>query len=92
MKAKNIEIIKLSSEISNKSSTISDLEGKLSNQKDSLSQLIRKTDELDDANMIHLILSGKDLSDFYSDVDSLSAIKKALRTTVISVREIKEST
>jgi peptidoglycan hydrolase CwlO-like protein len=92
VKAKNLEIIKLSSEISNKSSTISDLEGKLSNQKDSLSQLIRKTDELDDANMIHLILSGKDLSDFYSDVDSLSAIKKALRTTVMSVREIKEST
>ncbi len=92
VKAKNLEIIKLSGEISNKSSTITNLEGKLSNQKDSLSELIRKTNELDDANMIHLILSGKDLSDFYADVDSLSAIKKALRTTVMSVREIKEDT
>ncbi len=92
IKSKNLEIIKLSSQITDKSSTIQDLEGKIANQKDSLSQLIRKTNELDDSNMIHLILSGKDLSEFYADVDSFASIQKALKSTVLSVRETKENT
>lgn len=92
IKAKNLEIVKLSGQISDKTENIETLEGKIANQKDSLAQLIRKTHDLDGANMIHLILSGKDLSEFYSDVDSLSSIKKALRGTVLSVKEVKEDT
>ncbi len=92
IKAKNLQITKLSSQITNKAQEINTLENRLGDQKDSLAQLIRKTYELDDANMIHLMLSGKDLSDFYSDVDSLSSIKKALRSTVLTVRDIKEET
>jgi peptidoglycan hydrolase CwlO-like protein len=92
IKSKNLEITKLSGQIGTKETEIESLENKLANQKDSLSQLIRKTNDLDDSNMVHIILSGKDLSEFYSDLDSFSSIKKALRQTVLSVREIKEST
>lgn len=92
IKAKNLQITKISGQITSKSQEINTLEGKLDNQKESLAQLIRKTNELDNSNMIHLILSGKDLSDFYSDVDSISAIEKSLRSTVLSVRDIKQET
>ncbi len=92
IKAKTLQINQISGQISSKSQEINTLENKLGNQRQSLSQLIRKTNELDDTNMVHLILSGKDLSDFYSDVDSLSAIKKSLRSTVLEVKDTKEVT
>ncbi len=92
IKAKSLQITKLNGQISTKSQEITNLEGKIDNQRSSLSQLIRKTNELDDANMIHLILSGKDLSDFYGDVDSLAAVKKALRSTVLEVKDTKQDT
>jgi peptidoglycan hydrolase CwlO-like protein len=92
IKAKNLQISKLNGQISSKSQEIDTLENKLGNQRQSLSQLIRKTNELDDTNMVHLILSGKDLSEFYSDIDSLSAIKKSLRSTVLEVKDTKEVT
>lgn len=92
IKAKSLQITKLGGQITSKSQEINTLENKIDNQRNSLSQLIRKTNELDDANMIHLILSGKDLSDFYGDVDSLAAVKKALRTTVLEVKDTKEDT
>ncbi len=92
IKAKNLQITKISGQITSKSQEITTLENKLDNQRESLAQLIRKTNELDDSNMVHLILSGKDLSEFYSDVDSISAIEKSLKSTVLTVKDIKQET
>lgn len=92
IKAKNLQITKISGQIDEKEGHIAELEERIGQQRSSLAQLIRKTNELDNTNLIHLLLSGKNISDFYSDTDSFSSVKKALRQTVLAVKEVKAQT
>lgn len=92
IKAKNLQITKITGEIDQKEDQIGTLEEKIVQQRTSLAQLIRKTNELENTNIIHLLLSGKSLSEFYSDADSFVSVKKALRNTVLGVKEAKAQT
>lgn len=92
IKAKNLLISKLSGQIDEKENRIQTLEGKIDEQKDSLGQLVRKTNELDQSNMIHLLLSGKDVSDFYRDVDSFGSLKRSIQNSLDQIRGVKGET
>lgn len=92
IKAKTLQITKLSGQIDEKEGEITGLESKITEQRSSLAQLIRKTNEMDNSNLIHLLLSGENISQFYADVDSFSSIKKELRNVVLGVKETKAST
>lgn len=92
IKAKNLLISSLSGQINEKENRIQNLEGKIDEQKDSLGQLVRKTNELDQSNMIHLLLSGKDVSDFYRDVDSFGSLKRSIQSSLDQIRGVKGET
>src|SRR6185295_14841210 len=72
IKQKNIQIAQLDQDIASKNATISTLEDRITTSQDSVSQLIKKTNELDQYTLAEVILSKKNISDFFSDADSYS--------------------
>jgi peptidoglycan hydrolase CwlO-like protein len=92
IKAKTLTISKLSLEISDKSEKIGNLEEKIEREQESLAQLIRKTNDINQANAIHVLLSEESVSDFYSDLDSFSSIKRSIKHSLDTIRGIKNET
>ncbi len=92
IKARTISITKINSEIGKKNEKIETLEEKMTRQKESLAQLIRKTDEIDDSNVVHLILSSEEISEFYGDVDTFASIKQSVKSSVDQIKSVKTET
>ena len=65
IKAKNLQISRLGAGIAEKSKTVKEIGERIEREKQSLAQLVRKTNELDQAGMLEVMLSGKDLSEFF---------------------------
>ena len=92
IKAKNLEISRLGTGIAEKSHTVRTLEERLENERQSLAQLIRKTNELDQVSLAETVLSGSSLSDFFLDLDSFDAIRVGLKNSADALRSAKEET
>lgn len=89
---RNLVITKLTAEIGKRQDKINNLGQKISSTQDSISDLLRKTREIDNTTPIHLLLSGQTVSDFYHDLDSFSQIKNSLKEHVDVVKEVKSDT
>jgi len=89
IKQKTALIGKLSDEIKEKNKTIGVLDTKLSKQRGSLSELLRKTNEIDDLTLVHLIVSMKNISEFYSDAESYSFVKEAIQNRLLEIKDTK---
>jgi len=92
IKAKNMAINQLSKEVNAKSNKIAELEGKIGEGKESLAQLIRKTNEIDSYSLTEVIFGSRNISEFFEDLDAYSAIKKAMQEHFTVVREVKSAT
>ena len=92
IRARNIEIEQLSDVIIDKAQTIQSLAEKLEREKESLAQLLRKTNELDDLTMVEVIFSKKSLSDFFEDFDDFEALKLALHASFDEIEVMKTNT
>ena len=57
-----------------------------------MAELLRNTNEFDNENIVHLILSGDDISNFYSDVESYAFIKRAVKMSVDVINGVKVQT
>mgnify|MGYP003542899458 CR=1 FL=1 len=89
IKAKNLQINKISEEIGNKEEVIETLDEKIEREKESLAQLLRKTNEINDTSLIHIILSNESLSEFYVDLDSFQSIKEDIRASVAEIEQVQ---
>ena len=89
IRERNLAISNLGDAIQGKTQTISELDQKLSRSKDSLAQLIRKTNEIDDFSLVEIILGKQELSDFFEDIDSFDAIKRSMQTSFQEIRGIQ---
>lgn len=92
IKARSLSIAQLKNDINTKVSKIRTLAEKIESEHQSLAQLLRNTNEFDNENMLHLILSDQSVSDFYSDLESYSSIKKAIKTSVEEITGVKFET
>jgi peptidoglycan hydrolase CwlO-like protein len=92
IKAKNIAITQLASQISTKTQRINELEGQITKGKQSLAQLMRKTNELDSFSLVDVVLANRNISDFFQDLDSFTSIKKAMKDHFIVVRDAESKT
>lgn len=92
VKARSLAISQLKVSIQEKNSKILTLEEKIDKQHESIAQLIRNTNDFDNENLVHLILADGTLSDFYSDLESYSSIKQAVKKSVDELRGIKTET
>ncbi|MFM7088767.1 MAG: lytic murein transglycosylase [Candidatus Paceibacterota bacterium] len=92
IKARGLAIAQLRVSISQKASRIETLNERIDKQHDSLAQLLRNTNDFDNQNLVYLVLSNSDLSDFYHDIESYASIKQAVKQSVDEIRGVKTET
>lgn len=92
IQARTIEIQRLSTQIGDKQIVVNELNNRLEKQRQSLGQLVRKTNEIDDFSLVEIVLGNDNFSSFFEDLDSFQAIKASLRDSLIDLNEIKEIT
>ena len=89
IKARGLVIAQLKVNIIEKINTIQSLSKKIDREHESLSQLLRNTNEFDNENIVHLILSDNSISNFYSDLESYTSIKQAIKNSVDIINGVK---
>lgn len=92
IRQRQIQIEQLTRDIGLKNKTITELEEKMNRGKESLAAILRSTNELDSYSLIEVVLSNKDLSQFFEDIDSYSAIQTSLDTQFKEIRELQSKT
>jgi len=92
IKVKNLSIAELTTDIGNKQSTITDLQGKLDRSAQSLADLLRQTNQNDSVSLPVILLGQKSFSAFFSEVDSFQTIKQALNSSMEDVKTFKGQT
>lgn len=92
VKARSLVIAELKVDIAEKNTKIQSLSEKIAREHESLAELLRNTNEFDNETIIHLVLSDESLSTFYSDLESYSSIKQAVKESVDNIRGIKTET
>ena len=85
IRAREIAIANLSNNILGKQDTIRELDNKIEREKRSLAQLIRKRSEIDSFSLVEVMLSNKDLSDFFEDIDMFTSIESALKDSFVEI-------
>ncbi len=92
IKARNLAIQKLSQDIGSKQAVIGKLSDKITREKESLAQLLRKTNEIDSSSLVEVVLSEKDISQFFADLDSFDSIKSSLNDSLGNIVVAKTNT
>lgn len=92
IRARDLSIQKLTADIGNKSSTITALDEKLVRERQSLANILRKTNELDDHTIVEFVLASQNVSDFFADIDSFATIKASLRESFVEIEDTKAVT
>lgn len=92
IKQRNINIEQLGKQIKDKQKVILSLEARIEKGHESLAQLIRKTNEIDEFSLPEMVLGNEDISEFFSDIDSFQTIKKSLHELFEEIRATKNLT
>ncbi len=92
IKSRNLVISQLQVSIKEKDRKIQTLSSKIEREHQSLAKLLRNTNEFDNDNLVHLVLSDESISDFYSDLESYASIKQAVKNSADVIRGIKTET
>jgi membrane-bound lytic murein transglycosylase B len=82
----------LSLQIGQKQKAIGDLNSQLGRENASMSELVTRTDDLDQKGAAYVLLSATSISNFYQDFDDFFSIKQELYATLTYVKQIKTST
>jgi|GEM_PF-60083 len=86
---KNIAINQLDKDISLREQNVSQLNEKMDRGKDALSQLLVRTNQLDDISLVELMLSEDNLSNFFVAVDNYAVVQRSLNSLFDEIREIR---
>jgi len=92
IQAKNLLIQSLGGQINDKQNHINDLEGSIARGKETLGDLLRKTNEFDQTSLPEVLLSEDSVSGFFNDVDTFQAVQQGLADTFTSLRSDEAST
>ncbi len=92
IRARDLVIQRIAGEIRDKERTIGGLDEKLLREKQSLAQLIRKTNEIDGFTLAEIILGNENLSTLFEDLDRFDSIKAALRDSFVEIADTKAMT
>ncbi len=86
IKARNLAIKKLGNSIKGKEGTIGTLSSKIDREKESLAELLRRTNEIDSTSLIEVVLGYESMSDFFNDLDTFGFIEEAVQTSFDNLR------
>jgi peptidoglycan hydrolase CwlO-like protein len=90
--ATEIKIKQLSTGITTHTKTIGTLSERIAREQESLAQILRKTREIDNYSLVEVVSSAQDMSAFFSDLDSFTAIKQALQASFEELRSTRDET
>lgn len=89
IKKKDSLITTIRNDIVRKEKSLNALNERLQREKESLEKIIRKRYELGDATVLEVILSSKDISEFYEDAPRYSSIQKSLSDSFEIIDDLK---
>lgn len=92
IQARSVAISQLTDQIEDKEVVIDVLSERLQKQRQSLSELIRETREVDDFSLIEILLSNQNFSEFFVDFESFRAVNQSLKESLNVLEEIKSDT
>jgi len=92
IRARDLSIQKLTRDIADKQKTITGLSAKLTRELESLAQIIRKTDQIEDITLPELVMGRGTVSEVFSDIDRFKNIGEALNKSYNVVQEDKQAT
>jgi hypothetical protein len=92
IQARSVAINQLTNQIGDRAVAIEILTARLETQRQSLSELIRETQEVDDFSLIEILLSNKNFSEFFEDFESFRAVNESLKSSLNVLEEIKFET
>ncbi len=92
IKAKNIAISNISKDISVKQSKISELNERIEKGRKAIADILRKTNSINSFSLVEAVLSNKNLSEFFVDLDDFSSTEKALAELFTDLRTAKAQT
>lgn len=90
--AKNKVLSNLTGQIGQKNKTIETLDEKRVRQEKSLSQILRKKNQIDDSSLAELLLSKKTLSGFLGEVDNLQSVDEGIQESFGIIKSNKQKT
>jgi peptidoglycan hydrolase CwlO-like protein len=92
IKAKNILIQSLGNDISKKVSQIEKLEDRIDKGRDTLAQILRKTNEVGELSIPEIILSRSSVTELVNDLDTFQSVQESLKETFEQLKSNKAST
>ncbi len=92
IRKRQIQIEQLTRDIGVKTKTIKELESKMDRGKESLANILRSTNEIDSYSLAEVMLSNKNLSQFFEDIDSYNSIKVSLEQQFNEIRGLQAKT
>jgi len=92
IKAREINIQGITTDITEKVQTLSALDLKLQRERASLGEILRKTNVIDEHTVVEFMFGAEDMSTFFGDLDSFAAIKSALHKSFSDIADTKDQT
>lgn len=92
IRAKNLLIQTLGNDITTKEKHISQLEERIVAGKQTLSQVLRKTNEIGSASIPELLLSQSSITGFFNDIDTFQSVQDGLKLAFEQLRKDEAST
>lgn len=89
---RNIAINNLTKDIAVKKSEISVLDQRIVNGKIAIADILRKTNNINSYSLVEAMLSEKDLSEFFVDIDTYASTRKALAVLFADLRNVRSIT
>jgi membrane-bound lytic murein transglycosylase B len=90
--AKNKVLSTLAGQIGQKNTVIKNLDEKKSRQEESLEQILRKKNQLDDSSLAEILLSKNTLSGFLGELDNLQSVNRGIQDSFYVIKDTKEKT
>jgi membrane-bound lytic murein transglycosylase B len=92
IKGKNIAISNLAKDIATKEGQINTLNGRIEKGRRAIADILRKTNDITSSSLVEAVLSDKDLSEFFVDIDSFASTEDALQELFADLRDAKSQT
>ncbi len=91
IKARDLTIATLDNSIDQKGQVIDDLLTKIDSLKSTTAELIKKTNEVEAASLVEVILTSQNISEFYQDLGTFDSLEYSIGNTVSSIKQAKST-
>lgn len=92
IRARAVAIDQLTDQIGDKEVVIDILTERLLRQRQSLSELMRQTNAVDDFSLVEVLLSNQNFSEFFEDFENYRSVNESLKNSLVALEQIKSDT